>query len=110
MVGSPARYSTGEEQAPGEYLQVDFGRPEPVAQFVLGCGASTGDYPRGYAVTESMDGITWSPPLVTGTGIGQITTISLDSRHPVRYIRVTLTADAPNNWWSVADVRAYAGR
>jgi glucosylceramidase len=102
------RYSTGEGQAPGEYLQVDFGRPEHVAQFVLDCGASTGDYPRGYAVTESMDGITWSPPVFTGVGTGQITTILLNSRQPVQYIRVTLTADAPNNWWSVADVRAYA--
>jgi glucosylceramidase len=101
------RYSTGEGQAPGEYLQVDFGQPEHVAQFVLDCGASTGDYPRGYAITESMDGITWSPPVVTGSGIGQITTISLDSRYPVRYIRVTLTASVVN-WWSVADVRAYA--
>lgn len=100
------RYSTGQGQAPGEYLQVDFGRPEHVAQFVLDCGASTGDYPRGYAVTESMDGITWSPPVVTGADTGQITTIPL-SGHPVRYIRVTLTA-AVGNWWSVADVRAYA--
>jgi hypothetical protein len=24
-------------------------------------------------------------------------------------VRITLTAAAPNNWWSVADVRAYTG-
>jgi glucosylceramidase len=100
------RYSTGEGQGPGEYLQVDFGRPEPLAQFVLDSGASTGDFPRGYSVTESMDGVNWSKPVATGAGNGQITAITLDG-HPVRYIRVTLTASV-GNWWSVADVRAYA--
>jgi hypothetical protein len=24
-----------------------------------------------------------------------------------RYVRITLTTAAPDNWWSVADVRAY---
>jgi glucosylceramidase len=100
------RYSTGEGQGPGEYLQVDFGRPEPVAQLVLDTGASTGDFPRGFSVTESMDGVNWSQPVATGAGNGQITAITLNS-HPVRYVRVTLTAPV-GSWWSVADVRAYA--
>jgi glucosylceramidase len=100
------RYSTGEGQAPGEYLQIDFGRALPVAQLVLDSGASTGDYPRGYAVSVSNDGTTWSQPVATGAGTGQITPIGLDGR-PVRYVRVTLTASY-GGWWSVADVRAYA--
>lgn len=100
------RYSTGEAQAPGEYLQVDFGRRLPVAQLVLDSGASTGDYPRGYSVTTSNDGTNWSPPVATGDGTGQITAIRLDGR-PVQYVRITLTASDPS-WWSVADVRGYA--
>jgi glucosylceramidase len=99
------RYSTGQGQAPGEYLQVDFGHVEKVAQLVLDTGASTGDYPRGYAVTVSLDGTTWSAPVATGSGTGQITNIALDGR-PIRYVRVALTASV-GNWWSVADVRAY---
>ena len=99
------RYSTGASQAPGQYLQVDLGRPEPVTRFVLDTGASTGDYPAGYSVTVSRDGTDWSAPVATGAGSGQITTISLDGR-PVRYVRVTLTASS-GGWWSVADVRAY---
>jgi glucosylceramidase len=100
------RYSTGQAQAPGEYLQVDFGRRLPVAQLVLDCGASTGDYPRGYSVTVSNDGTNWSQPVAAGAGTGQITAINLDGR-PVQYVRITLTASDPD-WWSVADVRAYA--
>jgi len=68
-------------------------------------GASTGDYPAGYSVTVSLNGTDWSAPVATGTGSGQITTISLDGR-PARYLRVTLTASS-GSWWSVADVRAY---
>ena len=85
------RYSTGQGQAPGQYLQVDFGRVERVGGLVLDSGASTGDYPRGYAITVSLDGTTWSPPVATGGGTGQITSIALD-RKPIRYLRVTLTA------------------
>jgi glucosylceramidase len=99
------RYSTGTSQAPGQYLQVDLGQPEPVTRFVLDTGASTGDYPAGYSVAVSVNGTDWSAPVATGAGSGQITTISLDGR-PVRYVRVTLTA-ASGSWWSVADVRAY---
>jgi glucosylceramidase len=99
------RYSTDGGQAPGMYLQVDFGRPEPVVDFVLDCGASTGDFPAGYSVTVSNDGVNWSQPVATGAGTGQITTIAL-SGAPVQYVRVTLTASS-GNWWSVAQVRAY---
>jgi glucosylceramidase len=99
------RYSTGASQAPGQYLQVDLGRPEPLARLVLDTGASTGDYPAGYSVTDSRDGTNWSAPVATGAGSGQLTSIRLDGR-PVRYVRVTLTT-ASGSWWSVADVRAY---
>ena len=46
------RYSTGAAQAPGQYLQVDFGRAIPARQVVFDTGASTGDYPRGYTVHD----------------------------------------------------------
>ena len=99
------RYSTGTSQAPGQYLQVDLGRPEPLTRFVLDTGASAGDYPAGYSVAVSLDGTDWSPPVAAGAGSGQISTIGLDGR-PARYVRVTLTASG-GSWWSVADVRAY---
>ena len=99
------RYSTGASQAPGQYLQVDLGRPEPLARLVLDTGVSAGDYPAGYSVTVSLNGTDWSAPVSTGAGSGQITTIGLDGK-PVRYVRVTLTGSS-GSWWSVADVRAY---
>ena len=54
------RYSTGAAQTSGQYLQIDFGRTVPARQVVFDTGVSTGDYPRGYTVTTSTDGVNWS--------------------------------------------------
>jgi glucosylceramidase len=102
------RYSTGEGQAPGQYLQVDFGASIKARQVVFDTGASVGDYPRGYEVQTSTDGTHWSTAVAAGTGSGQFTTVNL-SGGAVRYVRMTLTAADANDWWSVADVRAYLG-
>jgi glucosylceramidase len=99
------RYSSGASQTPGQYLQVDLGRATRLTRFVVDTGASTGDYPRGYAITVSTNGTTWTTAVAAGIGAGQLTTVAL-SGAPVRYVRITLTA-ASGSWWSVADVRAY---
>ena len=99
------RYSTGTGQAAGQYLQVDFGRAIPARQVVFDTGVSTGDYPRGYTVTTSTDGVNWSTVVASAAGTGQFTTVPLTGA-PVRYVRITLTV-ASGSWFSVADVRAY---
>jgi glucosylceramidase len=101
------RYSTGTAQQPGQFLQVDFGTVQRVRQVVFDTGASTGDFPRGYTVIASTDGAHWTTAVAQGVGSGQFTTADLGGR-PVRFVRLTLTA-ASGSWWSVADVRAYAG-
>ena len=100
------RYSTGEGQAPGQYLQVDFGTTIPARRVVFDTGVSTGDYPRGYTVQTSTNGTDWNTVLSDGHGTGQFTIIDLDGR-AIQYVRMTLTTADPNDWWSVADVRAY---
>src|SRR5262249_33777591 len=64
--GSPAldddattRWTTGAAQTPGQSLQVDLGHPQPVRRVVLDTGADTGDFPRGYTLSTSMDGQRW---------------------------------------------------
>jgi glucosylceramidase len=98
------RYSTGAAQAPGQYLEIDLGRLQRLVRLELDTGASTGDYPRGYAVQARTDGSTWTT-VGSGAGSGQFTPVALPGT-PVRYLRVTLTASS-DSWWSVADVRAY---
>ena len=60
------RYSTGVGQAPGQYLQVDFGKPIDARQVVFDTGASTGDYPRGYTIMTSTDGVNWTTAVAAG--------------------------------------------
>ena len=95
------------DQVRGQYLQVDFYRAIRARQVVFDTGTSTGDYPRGYTVTTSTDGVNWSTAVASGAGTGQFTTVPL-SGAPVRYVRITLTASS-GSWFSVADVRAYTG-
>ena len=98
------RWTTGAAQQPGQYLQVDLGRSQRVRRVVLDTGADLTDYPRGYAVSTSVDGTNWSAS-VTGTGAGQLTTIDIPAT-AARFLRVVQTATAPQ-WWSVADLRVY---
>ena len=98
------RWTTGAGQQPGQYLQVDLGRVQPVRRVVFDTGAAVADRPRGYAITASADGDRWWTAASRGTG--QFAEGDLRGR-PVRYVRITLTEAAPANWWSVADVRAY---
>jgi glucosylceramidase len=100
------RYSTGEGQAPGQYLQADFGTAVPARRIVVDTGVSTGDYPRGYTVQTSTNGTDWDTVVADGQGSGQFTTIDLDGG-AIQYVRLTLTTADPSDWWSVADVRAY---
>ena len=81
-----------------------FGKKVAARQVVFDTGVSTGDYPRGYTVTTSADGVNWSTA-ASGQGTGQLTVVNLAGTG-VRYVRMTLTASS-GSWWSVADVRAY---
>ena len=101
------RWTTGAGQKPGQYLQVDLGRAQPVRRVVLDTGADAGDFPRGYALLTSADGVHWSdPPAATGAGSGQLTTIDLPAT-AARFLRVVQTATAPQ-WWTIADLRVYS--
>jgi glucosylceramidase len=98
------RWSSGQAQAPGQYLQVDLGTQRSFRRVAIDSGGNLGDYARGWTLSASDDATTWRT-LATGTGTGQLTTVDL---HPTRarYLRITATTGAAN-WWSVADVRLY---
>ena len=96
--------ATGQAQQPGHYYQVDMGEPQRFHKIVLNPGRSIGDYPRGYEVTVSSDGIEWSKPIAAGRG-GPITTITFPSQ-TARFVRITLTRYA-RNYWTLAELRVY---
>jgi hypothetical protein len=100
-----SRWSTGANQTPGQWFQVDSGATNILSAIVLDCGGSTGDYPRGYQVYLSKDGVNWGTPVASGNGV-IVTTVSFTA-HAARYIRITQTGSASANWWSIAEFNAY---
>ncbi|MFC7759595.1 discoidin domain-containing protein [Catellatospora bangladeshensis] len=98
------RWSSGQAQAPGQYLQVDLGATRTFRRVAIDSGGNLGDYPRGWQLSASDDGTTWRT-LATGTGVAQLTNVDLP-RTTARHLRITSTA-AAGNWWSIADLRLY---
>ncbi|MFG2825279.1 discoidin domain-containing protein [Kitasatospora sp. NPDC048365] len=98
------RWSSGQAQEPGQYLQVDLGRPTRFDRLALDSGDNLGDYARGWRIEASEDGTHWRP-LATGTGTGQLTTVDLPGTR-ARHLRITNTGTA-GSWWSIADLRLY---
>ena len=99
------RWSSGQAQEPGQYLQVDLGRRVAFRRVEIDSGGNLGDYARGWQLSVSNDGTRWHQ-LAAGAGTGQLTAVDVP-RTRARYLRIASTASA-GNWWSIADVRLYA--
>jgi len=94
------RWSTGGSQVNGQWFQVDMGTVNVFNKLILNAINSANDYPRGYQVTVSNDGINWSSSVVTGAGSSSITSITFTTQ-VARYIRITQTGSAPGTYWSI---------
>jgi len=112
--GSPAnaldgnattRWSTGAAQTNGQWFQVDMTSAKTFSQIVMDSGTSTGDYPRGYQVFVSNDGTNWGSAIATGSGTGQVVTVTFATQS-ARYIKVVQTGSV-GNWWSIHEFNVY---
>jgi hypothetical protein len=100
------RWSTGTPQVNGQWFQVDMASTNTMYRLVLDAAASSSDYPRGYQVNLSNDGITWGSPVATGAGSSALTTISFPT-NTARYIRVTQTGSVGGLWWSIHEFNVF---
>jgi hypothetical protein len=89
------------------------GRAQAAAPGVAGAPAAppvappVTDYPRGYSVTTSLDGTTWSKPIAQGKGVPSHMVIVLPPTR-AKFVRVTETDATPNApTWSMANLRVY---
>ncbi|GHJ47611.1 hypothetical protein Cs7R123_49530 [Catellatospora sp. TT07R-123] len=98
------RWSSGQGQEPGQYLQVDLGGPQLLRRVAIDSGGNLGDFARGWQLSVSDDGTHWRV-VADGQATGQLTTVDLPPTR-ARHLRVTATASA-GNWWSIADLRLY---
>ncbi len=101
------RWSTGASQVNGQWFQMDMGTTNTFYQIVLDATGWSGDYPHGYQVTLSNDGINWSGTVAAGTGNSAVTTITFAAQS-ARYIRVTQTLSGQTgNWWSIDEFNVF---
>ena len=101
------RWSTGTSQASGQWFQVDMGLPNTFNRIVLNNVNSANDYPRGYQVYVSNDGVNWGSAVATGTGTSGVTTINFTPQ-AARYIRIIQTGSANGTYWSIDEFNVSA--
>ncbi len=100
------RWSTDTSQAGGQWFQVDMASLVTFNKIVLNCVNSANDYPRGYQVNVSVDGINWGAPVATGTGTAAGTTITFATQ-AARFIRVTQTGHGSGPFWSIDEFNVF---
>ncbi len=94
------RWSTGAQQTPGQWFQVDMAATNTFYELVLDAASSSSDYPRGCQVNVSNDGSNWGSPLATGAGTSALSVITFPVQ-AARFIRVTQTGSVSGLWWSI---------
>jgi uncharacterized repeat protein (TIGR02543 family) len=102
------RWSTGADQAPGQWFRLDMQSMQSFHKIMLDAGSSSLDYPRGYEVHVSNDGSNWGSPVATGAGSSAVTVISFPQQ-TARYIKVTQTGSAVGRWWSIHEFHVLNG-
>ncbi len=108
-----SRWATGRPQWQGDALTLDLGTAVTVSGVRLHLGKSQNDYPRGWSVQVSFDGLSWRE-LASGALPRLPLTAHLTPTNPIlelpvpptpaRFLRLTCTASHPVYYWSVHEV------
>jgi len=100
------RWSTGTSQVNGQWFQVDLGSTGTFYKIVLNAINSANDYPRGFQVYVSNDGVNWGGSIATGTGSAGVTTITFGTQ-AARYIRIIQTGSTAGTFWSIDEFNVF---
>ncbi|GEM_PF-844479 len=103
-----SRWTTLEVQTPGQRFTVDFGKSESFERIVLATEGNPSDYPRGYSIRGSHDGV-YYVALATGQGDTATTEIVLPTTATYRYLEIEQTGNVSTfTWWSIHELLVYA--
>ena len=104
-----SRWSTGSEQVPGQFFQLDLGSEQEFDRLVLSTStAQPFDFPRGFEVSVSTNGRDFGEPIAVGAG-SAITDI-LFAATTARYVRIEQTGESSSRWWSIYDLQLFMDR
>jgi endoglucanase Acf2 len=96
-----SRWTSGQQQVAGQWIVIDLQQVRTFDTVNLNAG-NANDYPHGYRVLVSNDGVNWNP-VTTGGGAGQSTVINF-ARQNARYLRIEQTGTS-SSWWSITELK-----
>lgn len=107
------RWTTGRPQQPGDEVLIDLARPRLVTGVRLHLGRSPRDFPRGWELSTSGDGVTWQT--ITSGHIDSLPLSALvvpseprlelsSSPTTARFLRLTGTTADPVFYWSIHEL------
>lgn len=99
------RWTSGQTQTGGEWIQLDLGDSQIVNRIVLDSAHSSEDYARGYEVYTSLDGTDWGNAVAKGEGDNAVLSISFPTQE-ARYIKI-VQSGTDSHWWSLAEIAVY---
>lgn len=105
---SSTRWSTGTGQAAGQNITIDFGQLENFDKVELIHDGN--DYPGGYEVEVSNDGVNYTQISLNNVDIGFGSKMVLIPSYPqtARFVRISLTDSSRSNyWWSILEVNVF---
>jgi beta-glucosidase len=95
------RWSSGVTQANGQWFLVDMQSNQTFKQLTLDANGTT-DYPHGYQVFVSTDGVNFGSAVATGAPTASLVTITFPTQ-TARYIKIVQTGTA-TSWWSIYEL------
>ena len=98
-----SRYDTSASQTPGMWFQVELPETATLSGIQLDSTKSPGDYPRGYKVELSADGVNWGTSVATGKG-SPVTDITF-APAKAKFIRITQTGAVDGLFWSIHEMQ-----
>ena len=101
------RWSTRQDQVDGQYFLVDFNETHTVNQVVLDTSGSSNDYPRGYELQFSTNGLNFTTIAAGEPSASGITTINFSDR-TAGMIRIIQTGSSDRFWWSIHEINIFS--
>ena len=84
------------------WIQVELPEPALVSGVTLNAGTSRSDYPRGYSIELSEDGVNWKSKVKKGEGKTAITQIEFEE-DAAKFVKITQTGEH-RLYWSIHDL------
>ena len=99
------RWDTGgQNKAVGDWFAVNMIEPQVFNKILFDQATSTNDYPRGYNLYLSDDGVDWGEPVVTGKGSASMTIVTLPEAQTAQYVKLALAGTeglGTSPYWSI---------